>query len=718
MGHLVNPISLRVGKTLYWNVIWSSFLKKNYRYLILQDLQLILFLNWLVSLYIFKFRFLNFSHFKIFRLNKKVIFIFYFVLLRNYYFKGYRYNRIQYFRDIKKYQIVKKQERRKNFLNYKRSKKMHLRQKLLYKIKQLEKKKKLKQLKKIKQLKRKEQIKKFKKLSLKKRKLIKKKIKKKVAAIRLAKKLKKITKLKELRKRKYAAYLERINRYTAFGLKKMLKGKPDFNKINKNYFNINFKNNHLILKQLKKNKSLNLKQLFLDLIVIRNLLLKLYQLEKKIFRLKNQNLKYFFNPKTRQYFSIKKLESNLNYVLIGINKKYNIKLIYFNLFFKKTKKQDKKVILKNYDIFNLFNLIFFNKQNRFNFFKFCLKNKFIFINIIKFCINNLNLKLKKKLLNKIHLFNNLKINVFLYFLLFKFSKKLSFIIFSFYYKKYFLNSQKNKKNIQQYRVFDNFFVFISSLILKRKLLFLFEFFFAKFFKYFQNYHSISNYLLYIKFLNGYVYKHFRYSRAILIAKALIYFLKKKRLSLKKSIAIITSYLSVNFKIDGYKIVIAGRLTRSRRGLYSAFKEGKIPLNTIRLPLDYYQGFFKTKFGICGIKVWLNKKLPISTYLLNNVKKAIKFQVTNVIGKHKFLKLNSTFLSKFKSQKNKIKLKKKLNKMNIKYKYLSSKKVNVNSKNKHYKKKKKYKTLVSKITKHKFRKYKYYMKEQNNHNFNF
>jgi hypothetical protein len=78
MGHLVNPISFRLGKTFYWNFVWSTFLKKNYRFLALQDIQFIKLFDWLLSLNtLYQFG-VFFSHFKVYRFHGKLIFFIYF----------------------------------------------------------------------------------------------------------------------------------------------------------------------------------------------------------------------------------------------------------------------------------------------------------------------------------------------------------------------------------------------------------------------------------------------------------------------------------------------------------------------------------------------------------------------------------------------------------------------------------------------------------------
>ena len=42
-----------------------------------------------------------------------------------------------------------------------------------------------------------------------------------------------------------------------------------------------------------------------------------------------------------------------------------------------------------------------------------------------------------------------------------------------------------------------------------------------------------------------------------------------------------------------------------------FKEGRIPLHTLRANIDYAISIAKTTYGTCGVKVWLYKGEEIS-----------------------------------------------------------------------------------------------------------
>lgn len=56
---------------------------------------------------------------------------------------------------------------------------------------------------------------------------------------------------------------------------------------------------------------------------------------------------------------------------------------------------------------------------------------------------------------------------------------------------------------------------------------------------------------------------------------------------------------------GYKIVCAGRFTRKQIATYMWMKQGSLELNKFSSLVKYSQTGIKLKYGLCGIKVWLN-----------------------------------------------------------------------------------------------------------------
>jgi small subunit ribosomal protein S3 len=59
---------------------------------------------------------------------------------------------------------------------------------------------------------------------------------------------------------------------------------------------------------------------------------------------------------------------------------------------------------------------------------------------------------------------------------------------------------------------------------------------------------------------------------------------------------------------GVKILIAGRLNGVEIARREYFKEGNIPLHTLRADIDYAQVNANTTYGVIGIKVWVYKGL--------------------------------------------------------------------------------------------------------------
>jgi small subunit ribosomal protein S3 len=56
--------------------------------------------------------------------------------------------------------------------------------------------------------------------------------------------------------------------------------------------------------------------------------------------------------------------------------------------------------------------------------------------------------------------------------------------------------------------------------------------------------------------------------------------------------------------EGIRIMCAGRLGGAEMARTEQYKEGRIPLHTIRADIDYAQGRAETIYGSIGIKVWI------------------------------------------------------------------------------------------------------------------
>jgi small subunit ribosomal protein S3 len=65
--------------------------------------------------------------------------------------------------------------------------------------------------------------------------------------------------------------------------------------------------------------------------------------------------------------------------------------------------------------------------------------------------------------------------------------------------------------------------------------------------------------------------------------------------------------TMDFGADGIRIRCAGRLGGADIARAEWYKEGKVPLQTLRVPIDYGFTEARTGYGIIGVKCWINKK---------------------------------------------------------------------------------------------------------------
>ena len=64
--------------------------------------------------------------------------------------------------------------------------------------------------------------------------------------------------------------------------------------------------------------------------------------------------------------------------------------------------------------------------------------------------------------------------------------------------------------------------------------------------------------------------------------------------------------SMRLGAKGVKIVCSGRLGGAEIARTEKYHEGSVPLHTLRTDIDYATARAETTYGICGIKVWINK----------------------------------------------------------------------------------------------------------------
>jgi small subunit ribosomal protein S3 len=72
--------------------------------------------------------------------------------------------------------------------------------------------------------------------------------------------------------------------------------------------------------------------------------------------------------------------------------------------------------------------------------------------------------------------------------------------------------------------------------------------------------------------------------------------------------------SLKFGAKGIRVACAGRLGGSEMARYEWYREGRVPLHTLRADIDYGFAEAKTTYGKIGVKVWImrGEVLPAST----------------------------------------------------------------------------------------------------------
>ena len=64
--------------------------------------------------------------------------------------------------------------------------------------------------------------------------------------------------------------------------------------------------------------------------------------------------------------------------------------------------------------------------------------------------------------------------------------------------------------------------------------------------------------------------------------------------------------SMRLGAKGVKVMCSGRLGGAEIARTEKYHEGSVPLHTLRSDIDYATAEAETTYGICGIKVWINK----------------------------------------------------------------------------------------------------------------
>ncbi len=74
-----------------------------------------------------------------------------------------------------------------------------------------------------------------------------------------------------------------------------------------------------------------------------------------------------------------------------------------------------------------------------------------------------------------------------------------------------------------------------------------------------------------------------------------------RRAMKKAVAI-----AMKFGAQGIRLATAGRLGGSDMGRKEWYRQGRIPLHTLRADIDYGYAISKTTYGTIGVKCWIYK----------------------------------------------------------------------------------------------------------------
>lgn len=152
------------------------------------------------------------------------------------------------------------------------------------------------------------------------------------------------------------------------------------------------------------------------------------------------------------------------------------------------------------------------------------------------------------------------------------------------------------------RNFSKFFYFCAINLLK----FVRALFWKRIFTYCQ--------LVFIKFgvsqpVRFSLYRLVRYRiRSYVLSRFILMYLLERR-SVGYIMSRISRFLQKSKAIAGYKIVFAGRFTRKQRSTFEWFTAGPLKISKVMASVDSFSFFTILKFGVCGIKIMLNKHLP-------------------------------------------------------------------------------------------------------------
>ncbi len=97
-------------------------------------------------------------------------------------------------------------------------------------------------------------------------------------------------------------------------------------------------------------------------------------------------------------------------------------------------------------------------------------------------------------------------------------------------------------------------------------------------------------------------------RAELVGQNIAQQLEKKvnyRRAVKKAIQ-----ATMSMGADGIRVCISGRLNGTEIARTETYREGKVPLHTLRVDIDYACVESHTTYGVIGVKVWISNGVSI------------------------------------------------------------------------------------------------------------
>ena len=59
-------------------------------------------------------------------------------------------------------------------------------------------------------------------------------------------------------------------------------------------------------------------------------------------------------------------------------------------------------------------------------------------------------------------------------------------------------------------------------------------------------------------------------------------------------------------VGGIRVVCSGRLAGAEIARSEEYREGRVPLHTLRADVDFHHAEAHTTYGVCGVKVWIYK----------------------------------------------------------------------------------------------------------------